>query len=40
VEGKIDWQAVEEKPQSWDYKTQGLTEAGECDRLMHSPAGA
>src|SRR5690606_29172792 len=28
LEGKIDWQAVEQKFQSWDYKSQGLTEAG------------
>jgi len=28
LEGKVDWRAVEEQFQSWDFKSQGLTEAG------------
>jgi len=28
LEGKVDWRAVEEEFQSWDYKAQGLTQAG------------
>ena len=26
--GKVDWQAVETRFEQWDYKEQGLTEAG------------